>query len=719
MCRDSLLRQIALVTLCLYLLSGCGLVDRVSEVLYPPTPTAKEPPTTAPLAPEPSATAWPADTPTVPPTAASPPEPLSPPTPEVREEQQLVYAMGGIIYRGDYLGREVSEVASVPQLEAWDFAEGMLAIARGRSLEIIDLYRGSLYGAQIETEADVAYSQVLWSTSGKSLLYATTVSAAEGQDTSSTGRHVDIRVLAFEGSELGQIRINDVTAINPLYYDDVLGRVLLVPMGSDGALNRVEYRDLDTGEVVASMTIAGQNEVLVSPDGRYLLTESFDEAGAKLNIYDLGAEGGVSSKSWAHPKGTFSVSHVWSPDGRYVAYLLQEGSPSDPRRSLGVWRYELANEQARQILEESSLASSLVGWTPGGTYIIGHHRGEGGVTYFYAIRPDGGDRQILGLGADAHILGWMQPVQKAVPKVVVDAWHVRFMDAEKDPQLMADLAAQFIVAHAEEDTDTVAQQLAKYMRESGWPLRGDQPKIIRLTDDLAVAQLPPFSIHVLYQGAAQLLANGDVLLDARLQGDDLGIIFGWLDGNAVQPAFLLSRHQPDGSFVPVWTPQGQRDWIVTDGEIVFVGEGLNILQVRGSSFGLDVGEDAIFVECRACPHRWLSARWVRDGDRYLRQTEVDVGASLIEVLWSMTERRPYAILYETLRRLRQEASADKVASAKAIEQAKTLGLLDPTMRLVAEEETKDSVRFSDVQREVWYLAQVKGGTLVRIERLQE
>jgi len=369
-------------------------------------------------------------------------------------------------------------------------------------------------------------------------------------------------------------------------------------------------------------------------------------------------------------------------------------------------------------MEESGVSSSLVGWTPDGNYIVGYHRGEAEDTYFYAVRPDGGDRRILTIGKEAEILGWMPYMGETVaPKVVIDPWRARFGRGMGDTAATSWTVAQFVSEQSEADDETLSEQVKEYLVQAGWQFDRDGPSIQRLSESTFVAQLPPMEIHLLDAGQAQCVATGDLVLDARRESDDVGLIYGMLGpSSAVQPDFALLHRQTDGSWQPLWSPQGQRDWIATDGEIRFEKGELQRLVVIGSSFGLDRGEDQVFGECHACPHRRFVATWIRHGDAYVRQTDLPAEASLDEVLWEMTERSPYAILYECLRRLRSALPAEElVADASVVAQIKENGLLEAGLRLIPDEEMADGVRFSDPNSQRHFQATVRGGRIVQIE----
>jgi hypothetical protein len=377
--------------------------------------------------------------------------------------------------------------------------------------------------------------------------------------------------------------------------------------------------------------------------------------------------------------------------------------------------------QASQVLEETGVSSSLVGWTPDGEYIVGYHRGETEDTYFYAVRPDGGDRRILTIGREAEILGWMPYMgETVVPKIVVDPWRVRFVQETGDSTTTAEVVAQFVSEGIGRDDQTLSDQLREYLEQAGWQFDLVAPSVKRVSDTTFVAQLPPMDIHVLESGRAQRVATGDLVLDARQEEEDIGLVYGMIGASAVQPDFVLLRRQPDATWQRLWTPQGQQHWVATDGEIRFAKGDLQRLEVIGSSFGLDHGDAQVFSECHACPHRRLVATWVRSGEEYVRQTDLPADAPLGQVLWEMTERSPYAILYECLRRLTAGLAADElVADASVLAQIEENGLADPGLRLMAEEETVDGVLLVDVTSQRHFQATVRGGRIVGIEQVAD
>jgi len=712
-----------LAALMLTATTGCtAVVDRLGDTLYPttsPSPAEAAGHTTTISTPATRATPQPTHAPTR--TQASQPilAPTAAPPPE--GGQHLVFCRGGSIFRGGLLGEEAIEVASVLPLDSWDFRQGLLAMVQASNLDIVDLRSGSLASFQTEAEAEIQYAEVIWGTEETALVHAAVVSDPESPVFQ---RSVELRALsAQDGHELGKVIVRDVTGVNLLRYDQELGQVVLVPRGGDPSFAQVRYYDVESGDLVREDAVAGEGVALLSPDGRYLLTERLTAEATHLVIYDLEAEGQPEPKSWQPPQAAHSAWQVWSPDGRFVAFLLREGKASwdESTRGLGLWLLEVSSMQATQILEEGGVSSSLVGWTPDGSYILGYHRGEAEDSYHYAVRPDGGDRRILTISRDAEILGWMPYAGDVVaPKVVMDPWRVRFVQGMGDTVMTAQVVAQLASQRPDADDEALSNTVREYMKQAGWVFDVAGPSLKRVSDDTYVAQLPPMEIHVLESGQAQRVATGDLVLDARRESDDLALVLAVIGASGVQPGFMLLRRQADGTWQPLWTPQGQLDWIVTDGEINFTKGGLERLEVIGFSFGLDQGEDQVFSECHACPHRRLVATWVREGDVYARQTDLPPDAPLHQVLWEMTERSPYAILYECLWRLRHGQSVEElVADESVTAQIEEAGLHEPGLRLMAEEEMVDGVRFTDVQSHSRFQATIQGGRILHIERLND
>jgi hypothetical protein len=697
-------------------LGGCTLLDDINDILYPTnTPTPPVEPTATPsLAPT---LTLPALTQTAVPTVA----PTSTPGLIIDKDLALVFARGDGIYRGDYWGADAAEVATVARLDGWDFARGRLAMPRGTSVYVINLLAGTLAEWHISLDGPIEHAQLLWGAAGEHLLYA-----AIFRDPAAPifGHSVDLRAIDPDnGQTVARALVHDMTGIQLLRYEEATRLAIVIPQGDTPELEQIAYVDLGVEAVVRQVPIDGQ-EATISPQGRWLLTQMLTGHAelASMQIYDL-SEGRSRPWVWAHPPDSYSASHVWSPDERRIAYLLREGNGYEPSgQSLGLWLLDTTREQPIQVLDELSVSSSLIGWTPDGNHIIGHHSGTDGDSHYYAVRPDGSDRRILALSAEMQILGWMPHVAiRSVPRVMLDSWPSRFEDVAGDAEGTAQVVAELLAAQAHAPEKDLARQVTQYLHDAGWAMDHRGATIKRFAEGQFAAQLPPFGIYVLANGQAQQVANGNMLIDARREGEELGLIFGVLDtgvgrGAAVQPAFLLFRSQADGAWAPIWSPQGQRDWITTNGEILFTGEGLGELRVAGSSFGTEVGQDRVFVECQGCPHRRFLATWVKQGEGYVRQTSLPADAPLHRVYWEMTRPTPYGVVFEVLWRLRNDLPADDLlASPQVMQQIHQHGLLNANTLLVPEKELVNGVRFANVEGTQRFYALTKDHRLLHIQ----
>jgi hypothetical protein len=703
------------VLLTMSALCGCNrLLNRLEGVLYPtdvvvtPTEAGPEPSATAAAAPdEPTLTPGPTYTPAVPPMPPTRTEPSATQAPTGGDA--MVYTRGAVVYRGDLVGANPVEAAIVPQLDTWAFQDGVLAIALGRAIELVDLNAGRTRSLQVRTSSDVEYAEVMWGTQGEALLLVAWLAVAgEGQ-----GRAVEIHALSAQnGASLGVIRMEVAAGLQVLGYDDAAGRVALVTYDVDGAFDEVRYYNVATGALVDSMAAKGERTAVLSPDGTRLLSQLYAEGLSYLVVYDLQ---GAEAPQMLTQRGGFSVSHQWSPDGRYVAYLLCSGAnEADPAaQGRGLWVFDTASAEAQQVIEEPSMGSFLIGWTPAGAEIAGVHRGDAGASYAYLIRPDGGNRRILTLGDGAEVIGWMPAPAGNVPQVVVDPWQARFVDAAGDAQATAGLVSEIVAVQSEVDDQALLKQISSYLRDAGWDLTYGGPTLKRLGASTFVMQLPPLGVYVIEPQRAQAVASGHLVLDARLVGDDLGLVYGVLAEGSVQPAYVLLRRQSEGLWQTLWWPQGQRDWIATDGEIMLAGEGLDQLLVSGNSFGLEDAEDTAFSECRACPHRQFAAEWLRQGDEYVRVSALPADAERSAVLWEMTRPTPYGVLYECVRRLRAGLPISELADRAVIQALQSAGLDDASARLIAEDEGLDTVHVGVVGVEARYTAEVRDGRIVR------
>ena len=693
------------LTLGLILLSGCSaLIGDAREALYP-TATPETAPEHTKIAAPPTRVAT-AAVPVMPsPTAEGNIVETATPTLVADKGQRLVYLHDETLYRSGGMGQEPEELGIVPRLEVWDWYEGRLAMASAVDVMLIDLNVGSLVNPEIEVESDVLATQVLWSLDGERLLVALTLGDMQAP---TSGRRVELIALEADGTLVVRTTLYDLLGLQLLRYDAAQGQVMLIPMADEGALTKIETYTLESGELIDSRPISGQGEAQLSPDGQFLLTQTQVKGQEALQIFDLTAEGQVRPRIWEYGDGAVALDPLWAPDSGSLAYLLTEGL-GESAQPKGMWRLDLTKMRASQVVAETTIGSMLVAWAPDGEQIVGYHQGDAGGSYYYTVRPDGGGYTILGLDAQASILGWMDPLQEPVPPVVVDLWKRRFLDAAQDPEALVSLIAAYVDQGAERGADVLVDEIAGYMGATA----EQAPQLAQVGSGTFLLEWAS-SIHLLQAGQTQPISHGHIVA-ARRQNDQVGLILAIDLMGARQQAFMLLQADDAEDWRVAWMPQGLSDWIATDGEITFGGEGLETLAVRGSSFGLDVGDDAVFVECHDCPHRWFTATWRAEGEGYVRETALSANASRYDMLWEMTEPTAYAVTFEALRRMRQDLPLDLVIdNPEVIEQATALGLLDAGMRLSVSDVTEKQVRFGDLEGQFQFVATVRDGRLTEL-----
>ena len=693
------------LALCLVLLSGCSaLIGDAREALYP-TDTPQPAPQTTKVTEPPTKEAT-AAVPVMPsPTSEGNTVAPATPTPVEDKGLRLVYAMDETLYRGGELGQEPLSVGLVPRLEAWDWQDGRLVMASAVDLMFVDLNQGTLAQPELSLAQDVLTAAVLWSRDGERVVAALTLGDPQAP---TSGHRVQLLSLDGEGKLISQTTLYDLLGVQLLRYESAKDRVWLIPLAAEGELTKVECYDLASGKLIDSRPISGQGEARLSPDGQFLVTQTMVKGQSALQIFDLQAEGQVRPRVWEHANGATALDPLWSPDSGSLAYLLVEGSGQEAVAS-GMWLLDLDKMRATQVVADTPLGSELVCWMPDGDRLVGFHRGLDGGSYFYVVRPDGGGRKILGIEAPATLLGWMAQPTEDVPPVEVDLWQRRFLDAAQDPEVLVALIATYVEEGAARGAEALAGEIAGYM--------GLEPEKAPILEQIGSGTFLlewASSIHLLQSSGSQPISRGH-LVEARRQDDRVGLILAIDLMGARQQAFMLLATDDVNAWRVAWMPQGRADWIATDGEISFGGEGLESLRVRGSSFGLDVGSDEVFVECHDCPHRWFTATWRAKGEAYVRETALSENASRHDMLWEMTEPSAYAVTYEALRRMRLGEPLDAlIDKAEVVAQAEALGLDDMEMRLVVIEAGETQVRFEDLEGETQYVATVRRDRLVSL-----
>ncbi|MHB0856495.1 MAG: TolB-like translocation protein [Anaerolineae bacterium] len=693
------------VALLVTTLAGC---QAVQEAIYPgelgESPTAQK---TSAVALEPSA---------IPVEGATlQPAPGGEPTAVSAWSRPVVYLLGDTLYRSGATDTPPIELAQLPAARAAHaYAYGLLAVVHDEGIDLFDLRRGEEESITLAQPNAFLNEQLHWSVSGRFLLHSGLVVDA---DAPTFARSVELRTVdPATGEQSAPLRISDVTGVDVLRYDDEAGQVTLVPRGGDPTFSQVRVYDVAAGTLVRTEDVPGEGTAALSPDGRFLLVPQQVNGALRLALYDL--QEPAEPRAWPLDPHTHAVGFRWSHDIGRVAFVLREGRfPwDDSPNGLGVWVLDATTMQATLVADEPSPLAEIVGWEPDDRALLVRAPDSDRAALYEAVDVEDGTRRSLALPPGTQVLGWFDDAGVLSPLAQGDVWATRFQEAASDGEATAAVVARFAASQAGLSDEALTKRAAEYLQAAGWEPGLAGPRLQAVSAGLFVAQLPPHAIYVLDGGQAFLVAEGDLIRDVRQQGGDLGLIYATIGASAEQPTFQLLRRE-GGGWQSAWTPQGLRDWIATDGEIAFAGPGLDRLRVAGSSFGLVVEGDA-FAECHACLHRLLVGYWVREGDSYVRSTELPPDAPLADVYWEMAERGPYAVLHEVLRRARVGLSLDDLLAESAVaSQLSDLGFLAEGVRLEPEQESADTVFFgSDDGR---YAALVQAGKLVRVERLDE
>lgn len=238
--------------------------------------------------------------------------------------------------------------------------------------------------------------------------------------------------------------------------------------------------------------------------------------------------------------------------------------------------------------------------------------------------------------------------------------------------------------------DEKTMRLAHLFTKAGWTEWVPVMKIKRLKSTLYLVGIgyafgtQPSSLYVFYDSSYKKIATGENglinVIDYRMVGDELGVIFNRVPGStAFEPDFALLRKEK-GKWNVQWTPEGQREWIAMDGEIKFLKADLSLIQVRGTSFALQsaiqASKEEVFCEGHASAHRFFIGIWEKQGEAYLRKTKLPPNVPFYDKLCEMTEPSPYATVFEFLRRLRigEDGGAAELSGEMIVKKAKELGL---------------------------------------------
>ena len=378
--------------------SGDRRSTRRAHPPRPPHPHPEAPARESPLPPSPT----PVPTQLVASTAVPGPSPMP-------VADTLISQREDGIFIGDGWGAGNRQVLSLGSVTSMAFHDGKVAYVVDGSILVADLRSGAPIRVADAPPAFLLGPDLYWTADGQALL---TISDREDTTAKQTGRRIDIGVVALPGGPWRPgLALADRAGVTILQASSATSQVLLVAWGAEPTFKEALRYSLTDGRLVATLPMAGEGEVVASPDGRLALTTLLDR-GKDINsslVYDLGAGTPTIRYRQEHPARTHAVSHIWAPDGKRVAYLLREGRAfwDAPGRGLGIWIWDLEKQKATKVAEATDPASCPVAWTPDGRHLIYRQVDVAGANAYYALAVEEGKARLLPVDPASSILGWM------------------------------------------------------------------------------------------------------------------------------------------------------------------------------------------------------------------------------------------------------------------------------------------------------------------------
>ncbi|MEN6480493.1 MAG: hypothetical protein ABFD20_12780 [Anaerolineales bacterium] len=575
---------------------------------------------------------------------------------------------------------EVVPLAAGAISSGWALSGARLAIVRGRSVELVDLSTGKVEMLDTGATTDLVDAQVFWGADGEHLLYAGW--AEPDPEAEEPVQQLLLCELTPHGALAAPVAYTGPAAM-VLGYDGAAHRALLWAPGVDGTGLQVLTVDPATGQPESTVQFAGVGELALGPGGA-LTWLAEQEGGYQLLTATLATT--ASPQALTLEAGTFVAQPTWSPDGRFVAYLLRRGALYEPTaESLGLYVLDVATGQASGPLTEALPDTRISGWAVSNDAVV--LRNQSSEALYYTSVSLSGEQALLPVKGSATLLGWLLRPSLASDTPSLDAWRTRFIDAAGDAQATATAAAAFVVGNPNLSLDERSAQLRAYLAQAGWADQ-DWP-ITEIEPGLYLLTTPPASLVLAAEGTSLVIGQGSTLVDVRAEQDRVAAIYRTAVGDNTQWAVALLEKREDAWQI-AWQPAGHSDWVTTNGSVAFAGRGIDRLQVTGTSLGLPADP---FFECSTCPLRQLSATWELEGSAYVRRSSLPADASLSAIYWELTEPSPYALVYEVVRRWRAGEALDELCSAQAEEQLAALELGAADLRLMASSVTADTVVF--------------------------
>jgi Tol biopolymer transport system component len=338
-------------------------------------------------------------------------------------EEEVLYAWDEDHGRG-YRLMDLSHLAGRLALSP----AGYLAYTLDGVPYLADLSAGTIHPIYEDQDHPDPDWDLLWSTDGRALAYALAWNEPDGSRMVELGTHGgdERRVVATLTARSGPVPTPPSKPPTPFHpgfailvvlgYDRVSGRILTTPAGGEERHSAVWVFDTGTGQQTTLLTFDDPEAVegmAASPDLAYLAVRLTP---ARIVVYDLAAPQ-TAPRTFTVPAGVYPVDLRWSPDGRWLAFLLCEGNTPGlaETSALGLWVLDTVTMQGREGLSLPRLdapkltSAGLTGWHPDGrTLLIEWHGGSPRQVHFQVIDTDSWQATELALGERARPVGWIQ-----------------------------------------------------------------------------------------------------------------------------------------------------------------------------------------------------------------------------------------------------------------------------------------------------------------------
>ncbi len=388
--------RLALTLFAAALLAACGF----GAVAVPPaTPLPTAVPTDAP-APQPTAAPTSAPEPTAVPTAA--------PAANLNE---LTYVSQGGVYALPAAGGQPRRLADAPaDALAVTLAGDALLVLRERSLERVPLSGGA--ARRVATlEGSIRFGVLVPAADGTTVFYA---GRTDGNDARLFGETFVGRYSVGDGTATPLLTIGN--GAEPLGLSASGTELLLLPRGQDPAFGGIQVVDLAGGTVVRTLTVEGEGNAALSPDGRYVITtvniesaEGSAPPSGGLRLYDLTSAKPEAFTPLDPPRPAGVVRNViWAPDGTGFYVAAGKGNIYELSESYGIWRYDLASGKPTQVSDANVVAYSYIdGISPDGAMLLLRNP-QGGAML---VSTADGYATPIELAAEARVAGWRARAQ--------------------------------------------------------------------------------------------------------------------------------------------------------------------------------------------------------------------------------------------------------------------------------------------------------------------